>query len=130
MRINAVESSTKGGADASEQEEGDDDGEEGGGEDYEVDRVVSYCKSGLNKNKYLVHWKGVDPSGDAWPDSYEPKAYFVGVPQREQKITDYDDGEDERQEQGKKDKETRRRKQAQMQSGDYGRVYGSKKRKG
>ena len=129
MRINAVESSTKGGADASEQEEGDDDGEEGGGEDYEVDRVVSYCKSGLNKNKYLVHWKGVDPSGDAWPDSYEPKAYFVGVPQREQKITDYDDGEDERQEQGKKDKETRRRKQAQMQSGDYGRVY-SKKRKG
>ena len=129
MRINAVESSTKGGADASEQEEGDDDGEEGGDEDYEVDRVVSYCKSGLNKNKYLVQWKGVDPSGDAWPDSYEPKAYFVGVPQREQKITDYDDGEDERQEQGKKDKETRRRKQAQMQSGDYGRVY-SKKRKG
>ena len=129
MRINAVESSTKGGADASEQEEGDDDGKEGGGEDYEVDRIVSYCKSGLNKNKYLVHWKGVDPSGDAWPDSYEPKAYFVGVPQREQKITDYDDGEDERQEQGKKDKETRRRKQAQMQSGDYGRVY-SKKRKG
>ena len=129
MRINAVESSTKGGADASEQEEGDDDGEEGVDEDYEVDRIVSYCKSGLNKNKYLVHWKGVDPSGDAWPDSYEPKAYFVGVPQREQKITDYDDGEDERQEQGKKDKETRRRKQAQMQSGDYGRVY-SKKRKG
>ena len=124
-----MESSTKGGADASEQEEGDDDGEEGGDEDYEVDRVVSYCKSGLNKNKYLVHWKGVDPSGDAWPDSYEPKAYFVGVPQREQKITDYDDGEDERQEQGKKDKETRRRKQAQMQSGDYGRVY-SKKKKG
>ena len=102
-RINAVESSTKGGADASEQEEGDDDGEEGGDEDYEVDRIVSYCKSGLNKNKYLVHWKGVDQSGNAWPDSYEPKAYFVGVPQREQKITDYDDGEDERQEQGKKD---------------------------
>ena len=63
MRINAVESSTKGGADASEQEEGDDDGEEGGDEDYEVDRVVSYCKSGLNKNKYLVHWKGVDMHG-------------------------------------------------------------------